>query len=193
MQLRGIQVGSVLNVQPHLDRVDVLLEIDDENTVIPRNARIFANQSGLIAEPLVDIMPQDPIPDYSASPLADACKCVPTPPLTEPCVCMWMTRTPHRRQREPGRPTRLLVPSSLVRVPAPFERACMRCPRSAWRPLAAWRAMRNPAPFLSHFFSNPAPLAFSFFFPPWQPGAQSSPPDSLVHAGARPPSCATKA
>lgn len=73
MQLRGIQIGSVLNVQPHLDRVDVLLEIDDENTVIPRNSRLYANQSGLIAEPLVDIMPQDPIPEYSASPLAASC------------------------------------------------------------------------------------------------------------------------
>jgi hypothetical protein len=77
LQLRGIQVGSVLNVQPHLDRVDVLIQVDDENTVIPRNSRLFANQSGLIAEPLVDIMPQYPIPDYEASPLADNCKCDP--------------------------------------------------------------------------------------------------------------------
>lgn len=57
-QLRGIQVGQVLNVQPHLDRVDVLMAVDDEATVIPRNSRLYANQSGLIAEPLVDIMPQ---------------------------------------------------------------------------------------------------------------------------------------
>lgn len=73
VRLRGIQVGSVLNVQPHLDRVDVLLEVADENTVIPRNSRIYANQSGLIAEPLVDIMPQLPIPDYEASPLSPLC------------------------------------------------------------------------------------------------------------------------
>jgi hypothetical protein len=66
-------VGSVLNVQPHLDRVDVMVEIADENTPIPRNSRIFANQSGLIAEPLVDIMPQDPIPKYTASPLSPEC------------------------------------------------------------------------------------------------------------------------
>lgn len=70
-------MGSVLNVQPHLDRVDVLIQVEDENTVIPRNSRLFANQSGLIAEPLVDIMPQHPIPDYIASPLADSCKCAP--------------------------------------------------------------------------------------------------------------------
>lgn len=73
MQLRGIQVGSVLGVQPHLDRVDVLVQLEDENTVVPRNSRIFANQSGLIAEPLVDIMPQHPIPQYSASPLSPEC------------------------------------------------------------------------------------------------------------------------
>lgn len=76
VQLRGIQVGSVLNVQPHLDRVDVLIQVDDEHTVIPRNSRLYANQSGLIAEPLVDIMPQDPIPEYTASPLSDTCKYV---------------------------------------------------------------------------------------------------------------------
>lgn len=74
VRLRGIQVGSVLNVQPHLDRVDVLIQVDDEHTVIPRNSRLYANQSGLIAEPLVDIMPQDPIPEYTASPLSDTCK-----------------------------------------------------------------------------------------------------------------------
>lgn len=73
VQLRGIQVGSVLNVQPHLDRVDVMLEVLDEHTVIPLNSRIYANQSGLIAEPLVDIMPQQPIPLYEASPLSPEC------------------------------------------------------------------------------------------------------------------------
>ena len=35
-------------------------------TVIPRNSLIEANQSGLIAEPLIDITPQLPIPDYKA-------------------------------------------------------------------------------------------------------------------------------
>ena len=32
--------------------------------MIPRNSNIEANQSGLIAEPLIDITPQLPIPEY---------------------------------------------------------------------------------------------------------------------------------
>ncbi len=64
LQIRGVPVGSVLSVQPSLERVNVLAEIKDVTTVIPRNSLIEANQSGLIAEPLIDITPQLPIPDY---------------------------------------------------------------------------------------------------------------------------------
>ena len=66
-QIRGVPVGSVLTVQPSLERVDVLCDIKDPATVIPRNSLIEANQSGLIAEPLIDITPQLPIPEYQAS------------------------------------------------------------------------------------------------------------------------------
>jgi len=41
-------------------------QIKDAATAIPRNSLIEANQSGLIAEPLVDITPQLPIPQYRA-------------------------------------------------------------------------------------------------------------------------------
>ena len=39
----------------------------EPTTVIPRNALIEANQSGLIAESLIDITPQQPIPDWKVS------------------------------------------------------------------------------------------------------------------------------
>jgi hypothetical protein len=58
-------VGGVLSVAPSLEKVDVLVEIKDSGTVIPRNSMIEANQSGLIAEPLIDITPQLPIPEYT--------------------------------------------------------------------------------------------------------------------------------
>jgi hypothetical protein len=45
-------------------QVDVLVEMRDSTTVIPRNSLIEANQSGLIAEPLIDITPQAPVPQY---------------------------------------------------------------------------------------------------------------------------------
>lgn len=48
-------------------QVDVLVEMKDATTVIPRNSLIEANQSGLIAEPLIDITPQAPVPQYKGA------------------------------------------------------------------------------------------------------------------------------
>ncbi|KAF8056776.1 TGD2 [Scenedesmus sp. PABB004] len=44
-------------------------QVNDVSSVIPRNSVVEANQSGLIAEPLVDITPQLRLPTYTASPL----------------------------------------------------------------------------------------------------------------------------
>jgi ABC-type transporter Mla subunit MlaD len=74
VRIRGVPVGGVLSVQPSLERVDVLVELKDATTVIPRNSLIEANQSGLIAEPLIDITPQVPVPDYTANPLDEECE-----------------------------------------------------------------------------------------------------------------------
>ena len=62
VRIRGVQVGSVLSVRPSLASVDVLCEIDDEAIKVPRNALVEANQSGLIAETLIDITPRMPLP-----------------------------------------------------------------------------------------------------------------------------------
>ncbi len=48
--------------------------MNDVATVIPRNSVIEANQSGLIAEPLLDIMPQLPLPAWRAGPTEAACE-----------------------------------------------------------------------------------------------------------------------
>ncbi|GBF93100.1 hypothetical protein Rsub_05711 [Raphidocelis subcapitata] len=75
VRIRGVQVGSVLDVRPSLDRVDVLVEVNDATSaVIPRNSVIEANQSGLIAEPLVDITPQLPLPTFTRGPLEPGCE-----------------------------------------------------------------------------------------------------------------------
>jgi ABC-type transporter Mla subunit MlaD len=63
VRIRGVPVGSVVSVESTLAAVSVQCEIRDASTVIPRNALIEANQSGLIAEPLIDITPRDPVPD----------------------------------------------------------------------------------------------------------------------------------
>lgn len=63
------------------------VQIKKSSTVIPRNSHIEANQSGLIAEPLIDITPQLPIPDYkvifmlSLHPIPADASCPPTPQL----------------------------------------------------------------------------------------------------------------
>ncbi|KAI3432325.1 hypothetical protein D9Q98_003884 [Chlorella vulgaris] len=74
VRIRGVPVGGVLSVQPSLEKVDVLVEMRDSTTVIPRNSLIEANQSGLIAEPLIDITPQAPVPQYKANPLDEDCE-----------------------------------------------------------------------------------------------------------------------
>lgn len=74
VRIRGVPVGGVLSVQPSLEHVEVLVEIKDATTVIPRNSLIEANQSGLIAEPLIDITPQLPVPQYKANPLDEECE-----------------------------------------------------------------------------------------------------------------------
>ncbi|CAL5224181.1 g6821 [Coccomyxa viridis] len=74
VRIRGVPVGSVLTVNPSLEKVEVLIDVKKSTTVIPRNSNIEANQSGLIAEPLIDITPQLPIPEYKASPLDPECE-----------------------------------------------------------------------------------------------------------------------
>mmetsp|Transcript_15027 Transcript_15027/g.45378 ORF Transcript_15027/g.45378 Transcript_15027/m.45378 type:complete len:407 (-) Transcript_15027:771-1991(-) len=74
VRIRGVPVGSAINVEPSLEKVDVYVEMKDPTTVIPRNALIEANQSGLIAESLIDITPQEPIPQWKASPLEKECE-----------------------------------------------------------------------------------------------------------------------
>jgi len=73
VRIRGVGVGSVLSVRPSLEQVDVLVEIDDVNIKVPRNALVEANQSGLIAETLIDITPQRPIPKALTGPLDAGC------------------------------------------------------------------------------------------------------------------------
>ncbi len=48
-------------------------QVNDVSTVIPRNSVIEANQSGLIAEPLLDVTPQIPLPQWRAGPHETGC------------------------------------------------------------------------------------------------------------------------
>ena len=74
VRIRGVKAGSVLSVQPSLEKVEVLVEMDDKNVPIPRNSLIEANQSGLIAETIIDITPAIPIPVAQWGPLDSGCE-----------------------------------------------------------------------------------------------------------------------
>ena len=49
-------------------------QVDDSQIVVPRNAVIEANQSGLVAETVIDITPQLPLPRFQHGPLHPGCR-----------------------------------------------------------------------------------------------------------------------
>ncbi|GAX84634.1 hypothetical protein CEUSTIGMA_g12055.t1 [Chlamydomonas eustigma] len=74
LRVRGVQVGQVLSVRPSLEKVDVLCEVQDVSTVVPLNSVIETSQSGLIAEPLIDVTPQLPLPTWRNPPNHPDCQ-----------------------------------------------------------------------------------------------------------------------
>jgi phospholipid/cholesterol/gamma-HCH transport system substrate-binding protein len=62
VRYRGVRVGNIARVQPGPNAVQVEIEIAPANLIIPRNVVIEANQSGLISESIIDIVPRKPLP-----------------------------------------------------------------------------------------------------------------------------------
>ncbi|XP_031488029.1 protein TRIGALACTOSYLDIACYLGLYCEROL 2, chloroplastic [Nymphaea colorata] len=73
VRIRGVNVGTVVKVNPSLKSIDAVVEVDDEKTVIPRNSLVEVNQSGLLMETMIDITPRDPIPTPTVGPLDPDC------------------------------------------------------------------------------------------------------------------------
>ncbi|MBW4663799.1 MAG: MCE family protein [Chroococcus sp. CMT-3BRIN-NPC107] len=57
VRYRGVSIGSVVAIKPGANSVEVEIEISPADVIIPRNAVIEANQSGLISEVSIDITP----------------------------------------------------------------------------------------------------------------------------------------
>lgn len=57
VRYRGVTVGRVVEIDPKINGVDVLVEITQPDLVIPRDVRIEAQQSGLIGENSINIIP----------------------------------------------------------------------------------------------------------------------------------------
>jgi phospholipid/cholesterol/gamma-HCH transport system substrate-binding protein len=66
VRFRGIRVGKIADIKPNANGVDVTLEISDPTLKIPRNSVAEVSQTGLIGEPVVEIVPQGEVPTLSA-------------------------------------------------------------------------------------------------------------------------------
>ena len=73
VRIRGVDIGTVIGVQPSLERIDTIVQISDSRVIIPRNSLIEVNQSGLISETLIDITPLPPMPTPTVGPLDPKC------------------------------------------------------------------------------------------------------------------------
>lgn len=62
VRYRGLQVGRVKQIQPNTNGVDVAIEIDSIDFLIPRDATIVARSAGLIGDTFIDIIPQSALP-----------------------------------------------------------------------------------------------------------------------------------
>ncbi|KAL3520296.1 hypothetical protein ACH5RR_018445, partial [Cinchona calisaya] len=73
VRIRGVNVGSVIRVNPSLKSIEAVVEVDDDKVIIPHNLLVEVNQSGLLMETLIDITPGDPILTPSIGPLDPDC------------------------------------------------------------------------------------------------------------------------
>jgi phospholipid/cholesterol/gamma-HCH transport system substrate-binding protein len=65
VRFRGIRVGKIADIKPNANGVDVLLEISDPTLKIPRNSVAEVSQTGLIGEPVIEIVPQGVVANLS--------------------------------------------------------------------------------------------------------------------------------
>jgi phospholipid/cholesterol/gamma-HCH transport system substrate-binding protein len=76
VRYRGVSVGKVTDIQPSANGVEVAMEISPATLLIPEDALIQVNQSGLIGETSIDITPQEgsQLPAVSTNPIAPDCQ-----------------------------------------------------------------------------------------------------------------------
>ena len=67
VRYRGLQVGRVDNIQPGTNGVDVIIEIDSTDLLIPRDAVLKAKSAGLIGETFIEIIPKSSLPPEVAN------------------------------------------------------------------------------------------------------------------------------
>ena len=67
VRYRGLQVGRVEDIQPGVNGVDVVIEIDSEDLLIPQDSTLKATSSGLIGDTFIDIVPESQLSPQAAN------------------------------------------------------------------------------------------------------------------------------
>jgi phospholipid/cholesterol/gamma-HCH transport system substrate-binding protein len=76
LRLRGINIGSVIDLTSEINSVIVLVDINNSSITIPKNSLIETNQTGLLNDTAIDILPLDLLSERSnkiVSPLSSEC------------------------------------------------------------------------------------------------------------------------
>ena len=76
--MRGVQVGSIENIKLKLNCVLALAQINSTDIVIPKKSIIETTQTGLLNEPIIDIIPINELKQFTnidtkANPIAQEC------------------------------------------------------------------------------------------------------------------------
>lgn len=75
VQYRGVKVGNIAAIRPGANSVEVELDINKSDLIIPRDVKIEANQSGLISQSIIEITPERVISrsNVNAGPMDEGC------------------------------------------------------------------------------------------------------------------------
>jgi phospholipid/cholesterol/gamma-HCH transport system substrate-binding protein len=58
VRFRGIRVGKIAKIEPGINGVDVTIQMDDPQLIIPKDVGVEVSQTGLIGEPVIEITPR---------------------------------------------------------------------------------------------------------------------------------------
>lgn len=78
VRLRGIQVGKIARIVPEPNAVRADVIVSHHSTAIPLKSQFLSNQTGLIGQTTLDIVPQQEIQGDTFDPLAEDCETVGT-------------------------------------------------------------------------------------------------------------------
>nr|YP_009312844.1 Hypothetical protein ycf22 [Helminthora furcellata]SCW21098.1 Hypothetical protein ycf22 [Helminthora furcellata]SCW23958.1 Hypothetical protein ycf22 [Helminthora furcellata] len=74
VRLRGLVIGSVTQISNEINSVLALVKFDSNSLLIPKNSLIETNQTGLLNDAVIDIIPLELVPyDVSVNPLSANC------------------------------------------------------------------------------------------------------------------------